>query len=46
MNSYQSIQGGAGMLKTGYPSGPVSQMNKNSAMMAALKKKRDALKAK
>lgn len=46
MNSYQSIGSGAGMLKTGYPKGPVSQMNSNSPMMAALRKKRDAIKAK
>ncbi len=46
MNSCQTIASGQGMLKTGYPKGPVSQMNQNSAMMAALRKKRDSLKTK
>ena len=46
MNAVQNISSGAGILKTGYPKGPVSQMNQNSPMMAALRKKRDALKTK
>ncbi len=43
MNNYANIQSG-GILKNAYPSGPVSQMNQASPMMAALRKKRDALK--
>lgn len=45
MNNYADTQSSAGILKNAYPSGgPVSQMNQNSPMMAAIRKKRDALK--
>ncbi len=47
MNAFANIQN-SGLLKnnysTGAAKGPVAQMNQNSPMMAALRKKRDALK--
>ena len=48
MNNFQNIKTGGGILKnnysTGAAKGPVAQMNQNMPMMAALRKKRDALK--
>jgi len=47
MNQVQGIASGGGILKNAYPQkGPIAQMNQNSPMMAALRKKRDALKTK
>jgi len=43
MNDYSNT-GNSGALKNFYAKGPVSQLNNSSPMLAAIRKKRDALK--
>lgn len=46
MNSFANTSN-TGLLKNAYPGkGPISQMNNSMPMLAALRKKRDAIKTK